>query len=253
LLAPYLLKIIKISINLGKPKTINMETIRYFHQPTISESLGNGWFVMKKYFLWLLLVVIVCSIFDGSPAKFTQNTEHPFPAMVGLIAFAVLIAILIFIFIRPIIVWGGRLIYLQCARDENPELKNLFVGFQHNYLNIVLTHFLTAIIIGFGFVFLIIPGIVFACRLAFVPYLVMDKGLEPVRAVEESWRLTKGYGWTIFGLALMTIPIVIAGLICLIVGVFPALIWINSSFASLYQAVEFAKSEKAAPPIVTGE
>lgn len=230
-----------------------METIRFFHQPTISESLGNGWFVMKKYFLWLLLVLVICSIFDGSPAKFNYNADHPFPEMIGLAAVGILIATLIFIFIRPVIVWGGRLIYLQCARDENPELKNLFVGFQKNYLNIVLAHFLMAIIIGFGIVFLIIPGIVFACRLAFVPYLVMDKGLEPVKAVEESWRLSRGYGWTVFGLALMTIPIAIAGLACLIVGIFPAMIWINSSFASLYQAVDFAKNQdhvESAEPIM---
>jgi len=221
-----------------------MESMRYFHQPTISESLGNGWYVMKKYFLWLLLVLIVCSIFDGSPAKFTYKTDQPFPAMIGLAAFAIVIAVLIFLLVRPVIVWGGRLIYLQCARDESPELKNLLVGFQHNYLNIILAHLLVAVIVGFGILFLIIPGIVFACRLAFVSYLVMDKGLDPVKAVEESWRLTKGYGWTIFGLGLMTVPIVIGGIICLIVGVFPALIWINSSFASLYQAVDFAKNSE---------
>jgi len=226
-----------------------MEALKYFHKPTISESLGNGWYVMKKYFLWLLLVLIVSSIFDSSPAKFNYNSDHPFPQFIGLVAFAIVGAILIFLLVRPVIVWGGRLIYLQCARDENPDLKNLFVGFQRNYLNIVLAHLLVAVIVGFGLIFLIIPGIVFACRLAFVPYLVMDKGLDPVKAVEDSWYLTRGYGWTIFGLALMTIPIVIAGVICLIVGVFPALIWINSSFASLYQAVDFAKAEVVVPPV----
>jgi len=217
-----------------------MEEIKYFHQPTISESLGNGWYVTKKYFLWLLLVVIICSIFE-SPARYTYKADHSFPEMIGFAAFAIFGAILIFLFIRPIIVWGARLIYLESVRDKNPDLKNLFIGFQHNYLNIVLAHLLVAVIVGFGFVFLIIPGIIFACRLAFVPYLVMDKNLDPVKAVEESWRLTKGYGWTIFGLGLLCIPIVIAGLICLIVGIFPAIILINASFASLYQAVEHAK------------
>jgi uncharacterized membrane protein len=65
----------------------------------------------------------------------------------------------------------------------------------------------------------------------------MDKELDPIRALEESWRMTSGHGWTIFGLGLMAIPIFILGLICLFVGVFPAIIWIKSSFASLYQAI----------------
>jgi uncharacterized membrane protein len=220
-----------------------MENLKHFHQPTISESLGNGWYVMKKYFLWLLLVVIICGLFD-SPARFTYKADHSFPEIIGFAAFAILGAILIFFLIRPVIAWGGNLIYLESVRDKNPDLKNLFIGFQRNYWNIVLAHLLVAIIVGFGFVFLIIPGIIFACRLAFVPYLVMDKEMDPVKAVEESWRLTKGFGWTIFGLALMAIPIVIAGLICLIVGIFPALIMINASFASLYQAVAFTHDEE---------
>jgi uncharacterized membrane protein len=233
-----------------------MEEIKYFHQPTISESLGNGWFVMKKYFLWLLLVVIICGLFD-SPSKFgynfnshngvTSNPFRDFPGILGLVALGILVALFVFFLVKPVISYGAKLIYLKCTRDIDPDLKDLFLGFQRNYFDIVLANLLVFIIVVFGCVFLLIPGIIFACRLAFVPYLVMDKKLDPVKAVEESWRMTKGYGWTIFGLALMSIPIVIAGFICLIVGVFPALILINSSFASLYQAVENAeKSDQKA-------
>jgi uncharacterized membrane protein len=230
-----------------------MEEIKYFHQPTISESLGNGWFVMKKYFLWLLLVVIICGLFD-SPSKFgynfnshngfTSNPFQDFPGILGLVALGILVAIFVLFLVKPVISYGAKLIYLKCTRDIDPDLKDLFVGFQRNYFDIVLANLLVFIIVVFGCVFLLIPGIIFACRLALVPYLVMDKKLDPVKAVEKSWRMTKGYGWTIFGLALMAIPIVIAGLICLIVGIFPALILINSSFASLYQAILIKKDKE---------
>jgi len=220
-----------------------METIKFYHRPTISESIGNGWYVMKKYFLWLLLVVVICSLFNSS-GQFSYITNHKFPEMYGFAAFASFVALLIFFLIRPVITYGSSLIYLECVRDKNPDLKNLFIGFQRNYINIVLAHLLNIIIVGFGLVLLIIPGIIFACRLAFIPYLVMDKGLDPVKAVEESWRLTKGYGWTIFGMGIMSIFIIILGLICLIVGIFPALIIIEASFASLYQAVVFIREKE---------
>ncbi len=90
---------------------------------------------------------------------------------------------------------------------------------------------------GIAVVALIIPGIIVACRLAFVSYLVMDKGYDPITAVETSWKLTRGHGWTIFFLGLTSIFIFIGGLILVIVGIFPALIWIKASFASLYQSV----------------
>ena len=101
----------------------------------------------------------------------------------------------------------------------------------------MLANLLLTIIVVAGFLFLILPGIFLAIRLAFVTYLVVDKELEPMKAIETSWKMTSGYEFTILGMALMSIFIMIIGLICLIVGIFPAIIWINSSFASLYQAV----------------
>ena len=84
---------------------------------------------------------------------------------------------------------------------------------------------------------LIIPGIVFLCRLAFVPYLVVDKGYDAIVAVQESWKMTRGHGWRIFGMALLAIPIVIAGFIALGIGVVFSAMWISMAFAALYAIV----------------
>ena len=64
----------------------------------------------------------------------------------------------------------------------------------------------------------------------------MDKKMGAVSAVEESWRLTQGYGWTIFGMGVVSFFIVLGGLLLLVVGIFPALVWVNAAFASIYQA-----------------
>ena len=45
----------------------------------------------------------------------------------------------------------------------------------------------------------------------------MDKDLDPITAVEESWRMTRGYGWTIFWMAFLSFFIFIAGLCVLFV------------------------------------
>ena len=123
-------------------------------------------------------------------------------------------------------------------------MKEMFDGFRHNYMNIILANLLTFAIIGIGIVFLIIPGIIIACRLAFVPYLVMDKNLDPVAAVEKSWEMTLGHGWKIFGIALMAIPVFIAGILCLIVGAIFAIIWIKAAFAAIYHAVDLEDQKK---------
>jgi hypothetical protein len=70
----------------------------------------------------------------------------------------------------------------------------------------------------------------------------MDQKLEPIEAIKKSWEMTQGYGWTIFAMAIMSFFIAIAGLICLGVGILPAIIWIESAFASLYWAVATKKT-----------
>ena len=132
--------------------------------------------------------------------------------------------------------------FVHAARGIRPEFATLIKGFTENYLHIVLASLLTIALIMLGMIVLIIPGIIIACRLAFVSYLVMDRKLDPIVAVEESWRLTRGHGWTIFAMAILSFFIFIAGLIMLIVGTIPAVIWIKSSFASLYEAVRIEKN-----------
>jgi hypothetical protein len=65
----------------------------------------------------------------------------------------------------------------------------------------------------------------------------MDKKLDPIEAVELSWKLTRGHGWKIFFMGFLSIFICIFGLLMLIVGIFPAVVWISGSFASLYESV----------------
>ncbi len=139
--------------------------------------------------------------------------------------------------IVPVFRYGGKMMFLQAVREIRPDFNILVSGFRQNYLGIVLANLLTGALIMLGFIMLVIPGIIVACRLAFVGFLVMDKKLDPITAVEESWRMTRGYGWTILGMALLSFFIFIAGLCLLIVGVFPAGVWVGSSFATLYNDV----------------
>lgn len=213
-----------------------MELINYTRlTPTFGGSFSNGWDVMKKYFMYLLLVVIIVGIFNGPSggAKFSSDDMnwHLLP----FVLFFVFIGVAYAFLVLPVITYGSKLIYLDAVRDKEIDIKKLFDGFRI-YLNIILANLLKTVLVFVGFLMLIIPGIIAACRLAFVPYLVMDEKLDGVQAVERSWKLTRGKGWTIFFMGITSFFIVIAGLICLIIGIFPALIWVHSSFASLYQA-----------------
>lgn len=224
-----------------------MELINYARlTPTIGGSFSNGWNVMKNYFLYLLLIVIVIGMVNG-PAGFKISADsgdfgfiHGFPLRgenlfftFGAI-FLVLFGLAYYFLLLPVFNYSAKLIYIDAVREKEIDFRKLIAGF-NNYMNVILANLLKFALVGMGFLFLIIPGIILACRLAFVSYLVMDKNLDPIQAIEQSWKLTKGLGWNIFIMAIFSVFIFIFGIILLIVGVFPALIWINSSFASIYQ------------------
>ncbi len=214
-----------------------MENIPLLVPPTVNSSLSFGWEKMKQYFLPLLLVVLVIAIVNmplDSMRETLKDTEETL-----LLKDKVMLQVLsaaYWLLLLPAFEYSADLMFIQAIRNQKLDFKDLLAGFR-NYLNVVLSHLLVAALVGIAFIALILPGIFVACRLAFVSYLVMDKGLEPIEAVETSWRMTRKHGWKIFGLGCMSILIGLGGLLLLVVGLIPAIIWIKASFASLYEAI----------------
>lgn len=243
-------------------ETIQQKKIR----ATFGGSMGHGWDTMIKYFLILLLVVIVMGIIHAPMQignldfklgdfrfddwdhfnDFDFNWFNPGIAVVGMLAFVLgVIAVAYWFLVIPVFKYGGDLMFVHGARGIRPQFDSLISGFKENYLYIVLANLLTGALVMLGIIFLIIPGIIIGCRLAFVSYLVMDKKLDPIRAVEESWRLTRGHGWTIFFMAIVAFFLGIVGFAMLFVGILPVTMWVKSAYASLYEA---ALQEKNAEP-----
>ena len=210
---------------------------------TISSAYGYGWKTLKEKFIFLFIVSLIMG-FVGLPMAAMQGDEK----MSYLHAILFVFGIAYSFFVLNPVKYGVKWVYLKAVRRQESELKEMFDGFK-NYLNVMLAALVSGAIVGIGFAFLIIPGIVFACRLAFVPYLVMDKKLDPVKAIEESWRLTKGYGWKLFVMGLLSILIFITGFVVLIFGVIISVMWIRTAFAAMYEAVLIEKGETDLPEI----
>jgi hypothetical protein len=230
--------------------------------------------MMKDNFLRLFLVIIILSIVDAPFRMLNFNigdhSDGPWNwnwnlwsldhlgnmekfiglASLGIFAaFFILIALLYSFLVAPVFNYGGKMIFVQATRKIKPDFELFVKGFMENYLHIILANLLVFALVVLGCFALLIPGIIIGCRLAFVGFIVMDKKLDPIEAVEMSWRMTRGHGWKIFFMGIMSFFIIIFGLILFIVGIFPALVWISSSFAALYESVNREK-EKPVEPVV---
>jgi hypothetical protein len=218
-----------------------METINtdnpFVSNTRAGDNYNKGWNLAFTTFVELIVVTLVYSVIQipTNAFQFKMDDFEWFMIPIGLLgmAYAVFIA-------GPIGMSTGWA-FLKAVRREKIEIKDMFSVFERNYWNAVLAGLIKTIIIVLGFFMLIVPGIIFACRFAFVKYLIIDEKMEAMEALKASWAMTRGHGWTIFGMGLLAIPIVIAGLICLFVGVFIAGMWISAAFAVLYYSVYLRK------------
>lgn len=203
---------------------------------TISGVYGYAWDRALQNIVPLLLIALLVTVVESGSWAVTEDGVQDLEVL----------SLVVWLFLLTPLEYGASYIYMRAARKQKVQLKDIQVGFYY-YLNVIFARLLTVFLVGLGFVLLIIPGIIVACRLAFVQYLVVDKGLDPVQAVQESWKMTKGHGWKIFGMALLAIPIVIAGFLAFFVGVVFSAMWISMAFAVLYVKVvdtyEFNKDE----------
>lgn len=210
--------------------------------PTTGASYSVAWDVLWKTFIELLVVSLVIMVISV-PTGTMQWKEHDFHwYFIPLIGFGILYSV----FLLGPINYSVKWVFLKAVRREKINIKDMFSVFERNYWNAVLANVLVGIIVGFGIVMLIVPGIIFACRLAFVPYLVIDQKMDVMDALKASWDMTRGHGWQIFFIGLLAIPIAIAGLIVLFFGIFISIMWITTAFAAMYHAVCLEKGQYVA-------
>lgn len=203
--------------------------------PTVIEAYRFAWHPLKAYFVDLASISLVWLAF-AIPAGLLHHAHRGF------------LAALYNGFVMVPLNFGALCVYLRAVRAETPRVTDLFAAFRSAYWQAILAHALFLVLVGVGLVLLVVPGIIVATRLAFVGYLVVDEHLDAASAIKESWRRTEGHGGTIFLLWLLGIPISIAGVLLLGVGIIPAIMWIHLAFATLFAAVTASEDERQAAP-----
>jgi uncharacterized membrane protein len=202
--------------------------------PGVGSSYTSAWQKLWKQFPVLLGITVIYLLISSAAALL----QLAVPVLNSV--FSPVYSILL---VNPL-GFGVAFAYLRAARDEPVKVEDMFAGF-NNYGNVVVAGLLVNIIVVVGFMFLIVPGIILTCKLAFTPFLVMDRKLTAIDAIKESWRLTGGHSGTVFLIMLLAIPITFVGCLCLGIGIIPAFMWIALAIASLYHSV--SKLNQASP------
>jgi GYF domain 2 len=155
-------------------------------------------------------------------------------------------------------VFAGGLdwMFLKLVRGQRAELGDAFAGFTLAFAPLLLFSLVGQLLTAIGFVFCILPGIylLIAWHL-FTPLLILDKRLDFWAAMELSRKVVTHHWWQAFGLGLLCLLCLLAGVLICCVGFFIALPVVTAAIVYAYEDIFGAQPAllgPAAPPAPAG-
>lgn len=211
-------------------------------EPRIKASIRQAWTNIWPSFWWLLLFGFLAML-AGGPGSGTGRSDvaDADPVDIGINVVGGLLSV----FVGIPLGFGVTKAHLAASRGEKPTWKDLGYAFGPRYWPSIGLGLLTVLIIIGGLILLVIPGIYWAVRLAFTHQRFVADGLGVKDAIRASFADTKGRWWSVFGLALMSLLLIVAGVLALIVGVFVALVLVHQAWVVYWRSVA---ARPAAPP-----
>jgi uncharacterized membrane protein len=194
---------------------------------SISESISYGWQKMKenmKLSIITTLVIGIISILSGMDNVFG----------------------FIFVIIGMIAQIGYTKIYLKLNEGEKPEWKTIFKEYAlfWKYLAVSI---LQGLIVFVGILLLIIPGLIWSVRFAFAGIIVVDTKSGPIVALKESYRITKGSFWKLWGFWLALIGVNIIGAVLVGIGLLFTIPLSTLALIHVYRKLSSAKAAIGTP------
>jgi uncharacterized membrane protein len=119
--------------------------------------------------------------------------------------------------------------------DERKPPIGTILDFTDCFWRYAAVSILYILIMYAGFILLIVPGIIWGVKFGLCFYFVVDKGMGPIDALKASSRTTMGVKWNLFALQILSSVIIMAGLLCLLVGIFAAYPIVLIAYALVYR------------------
>lgn len=202
------------------------------------EVLGEAWNAIegKKGTLWLagLLTIVVAiglqiafalvGAVVGAGGMFAMMSGHPGAAAAAGGVFV----LFMFALGQNLVQWlvmlplqgGVFMLSLKLLTGQRGEVGEVFSYFS-KALSLLLMFILQCILVGIGFICLILPGIYLAVSYRMAAQLIVEKDLGPWEALESSRQAITHNWWSVFGtyilvflMALVTaVPIIVAAIV----------------------------------------
>ena len=154
-----------------------------------------------------------------------------------VISFASGIVIIPILILAPLAV-GQYRFWLNISRRTNPQINDLFKGF-NSYASALGANLLVGLIVVGGMLLLIIPGIYWALTYAMVNYIIAENpDIGGNESLVVSRKMMEGHKWKLFRFGLRVMAIFILCIFTLGIGLIWAFPWISTASAKFYDDIK---------------
>jgi len=177
----------------------------------IKEAIAFGWETFKKRPLFIIGAFVIAIVVSGVTSSLLDPGEGA-PVTFTTILMSLASAVI------TLFVEIGLITFALRAHDavEKVQIKDLWNPTP--FIWYAIAQFLVGVIVLVGILLLVVPGVIAMLGLMFTSYLIVDRGMGPIEAIKESWRMTKGHKGKLLLFALALIGLNILGFLALIVG-----------------------------------
>lgn len=167
----------------------------------ICEKIKEAWPIYKSQFSMFLLLILVTLVVKLIGAM-DSWILYVVSTLLGLV--------LSFVWLRYSLALADKKEFKPFTKEALPTFKQFW-----NFLKLII---LLSIIYLFSFILLIVPFFYVSGRLMFTVYLVIEKNLGARASIKESWKMTEGYGWVVFGKSFLVGLFMFVGFIAFFIG-----------------------------------
>lgn len=185
---------------------------------SIKDSFSYGWETFKKrpgFFIVFSLIIIGANIIPGILGSVFSNKQLHLETLNFIIT--------ILGTILSGIVTLGMINFTLKIYDNKPTFYSSIFEKWKLFLPYFFANFLYSLIIFAGFILLIIPGIIWAIKFQYFPYIMVDRGTGIIESLKLSSKITNGNKWKLFLFNFVQGLVYILGFLLLGIGILAAI------------------------------
>ena len=211
-------------------------------QFSVTSAIRYGWETFKRRPWFFIGASIVIAVLYITAVAISSGVDSIFGGSFDELTFPGFIVN----YLLGLLISMGLIAFYLAAHDS-PETAQLSALWHPNpFWKYLGAHILVSLAVSVGLVLLIVPGIIALLFFMFSTFIVIDRELGPIEAMQESMRMTAGHRLPLLGLVLILLLIGIAGVLALGVGLLVATPIATLAFAHAYRVL--SGTAQQAPP-----